>query len=228
MPADPTKLAEARAALAVHDHHPREVCPECCEDVCDPCVDALRWALGEIDCLTAEAADYVAVCPYCMARVSACDEERCCATCGTDLVVCTDDHGAEMLLLALNEAAAGDVTKWMVGCENKRVERIRLDDEITAARLIATGKVSAEHAQDDAGLVGEVATLRAERNRLTAKLAEARAMGRREGLEEAAGVCRQKADDLPRSGNPVALMVAQSCYDGATATILALAAKVTP
>ena len=54
MPADPTKLAEARAALAVHDHHPREVCPECCEDVCDPCVDALRWALAEVDRLTAE------------------------------------------------------------------------------------------------------------------------------------------------------------------------------
>lgn len=55
--ADPTKLAKARAALAVHDHHPREVCPECCEDVCDPCVDALRWALAEVDRLTAELAE---------------------------------------------------------------------------------------------------------------------------------------------------------------------------
>jgi hypothetical protein len=50
----------------------------------------------------------VAVCPVC-GPVGSCDEDRCCATCGRDLVICADDHSAEMLAEALTEAAAAVV-----------------------------------------------------------------------------------------------------------------------
>ena len=45
-------LTEARAALALHDHHPSEVCPTCCDDVCDPAVAGLRATLAAYDTLT--------------------------------------------------------------------------------------------------------------------------------------------------------------------------------
>ena len=46
-PTDP--IAEAREALAAHDHDPAFVCPECCQDVCEPCVGGLRVTLAAFD-----------------------------------------------------------------------------------------------------------------------------------------------------------------------------------
>jgi hypothetical protein len=48
----PTQEAEARKALAAHDHDPAMVCPECCTAACDPCVDGLRVVLAVYDTLT--------------------------------------------------------------------------------------------------------------------------------------------------------------------------------
>ncbi len=54
--ADPLDLTPAREALATHAHDPREVCPTCCDDVCDPCVYALRDVVAEVERLTAALA----------------------------------------------------------------------------------------------------------------------------------------------------------------------------
>lgn len=40
----------------------------------------------------------VAVCPECIAEAALCDEDRCCLTCGADLIVCADRMSADVLL----------------------------------------------------------------------------------------------------------------------------------
>lgn len=61
----------------------------------------------------------VAVCVHCEAIATQADEDRCCLTCGCDLVVCTDDVGADALLsfLAEERDAAGDDTDADIDCD---------------------------------------------------------------------------------------------------------------
>jgi hypothetical protein len=66
--------------------------------------EIVSTALGNIPLLLthireqgAELAERVAICPGC-GPVSACDEDRCCLTCGDDIIVAADAHSAEMLI----------------------------------------------------------------------------------------------------------------------------------
>lgn len=56
------------------------------------------------DGLVHHGRELLAVCVECEAEVSRCDEDRCCSTCGTDLIVVADRHSADMLLDAVANA----------------------------------------------------------------------------------------------------------------------------
>ena len=64
-----------------------------------------RWSRSRtLAVLVEEAIDQrerggsVAVCVDCGFTTSLCGEDRCCLSCGTDLVVCADKHSAEVLI----------------------------------------------------------------------------------------------------------------------------------
>jgi hypothetical protein len=56
-----------------------------------------RRALAAEAMVEAYTDEKVAVCVEC-GIVTSCDEDRCCATCGRDLIVCADGHSADMLV----------------------------------------------------------------------------------------------------------------------------------
>jgi hypothetical protein len=62
-------------------------------------------AQREAKALADDLAERVAACPACGEGAS-CDEDRCCSSCGRDLIVCADGHSADMLEEALTEARA--------------------------------------------------------------------------------------------------------------------------
>lgn len=75
--------------------------------------------LAEVDRLTAdnealraERALSVAVCPDC-GEVTRCDEDRCCVSCGRDLIILADRHSADLLieLTGENMGAPANPTK---------------------------------------------------------------------------------------------------------------------
>ena len=64
--------------------------------------EAVGWLRKEVDETIASLQDAaqagIAVCPVCITRESRCDEDRCCCTCGSDLVVCADESSVSALL----------------------------------------------------------------------------------------------------------------------------------
>jgi hypothetical protein len=118
----------------------------------------------------------VAVCPVC-GPVGSCDEDRCCATCGRDLVICADDHSAEMLAEALTEAAAAVVEvdaitradfagalgmdldgnappEWAAMLVACRTQRAKPAPAVPEARRMAILRVVADREQRSAAYVG--------------------------------------------------------------------------
>lgn len=57
--------------------------------------DRLRRALAAERATCDAATDHVAICPDC-GEVETCNEDRCCAACGRDLLVFADRHSAEL------------------------------------------------------------------------------------------------------------------------------------
>lgn len=68
----------------------------------------LRYLLDLVASLRAGVAERVAVCPECGPGAT-CDEDRCCSTCGVDLIVVADHHSSEMLAELLIARGASDV-----------------------------------------------------------------------------------------------------------------------
>lgn len=67
-----------------------------------------------LNAVRSELLGYTVVCPACGASVGSWDEDRCCLTCGDDLVVCADYHSAQMLVEHLAEVesrASADVER---------------------------------------------------------------------------------------------------------------------
>lgn len=70
--------------------------------------------LAEVERLRAELALAVAVCVDC-GKVTRCDEDRCCLTCGRDLILLLDQHSADVLDASLEQLGNDFVKEWSDG-----------------------------------------------------------------------------------------------------------------
>jgi len=126
------------------------------------------WDTGEIpaeegkaETLAEAQAARVAWCPTCKAETDRADEDRCCLTCGTDLVILADRHSAELLAELLEDSAA-----------------VKALDEIAALSGCATWDYPGQVVRDVKAIKAKAGAELAQELRERARYVQAEATGR--------------------------------------------------
>ena len=92
----------------------------------------------------------VAVCVACCWEVTWCDEDRCCATCGYDIVVCADRHSAEMLMEQLKEQTDSALAERTRALDQQRARLAEAEAEIAAYQGRPEGAINERWTWDGA------------------------------------------------------------------------------